>query len=426
MSDEQTHKEVQQGVDLKLKRISSVSAFPPDTVSETYKSAHWRDYADGYKLPGWQALIAAGADATTPFIGFRSSIRYTPAFLQCVANHKATGWIFSETLEGCPFPVSDGSITAEGTVNAVSSASAENIAIAKLYSQILSLQSAVRSGEDFGELRQTLGMLRSPVQGLRTVFLRACKQFEKAAKRRRTRTEMLKVISDTYLEFQFGWNPLALEVGSVLAAWPTDRSTFRFYGLRAGGHDLVDGVLNTLTGDGAGVLMYDSTTQIRTETFCNFRGMYSFGPEGGIDPNSTGAKLGLLPGDFVSTFWNLMPYSFVADYFTNIGTIADSWSVVWSNVRWCCKSVSRQVTTTYGIQRVRLSDPANFDLIHIANDCGQCVIVSKKVERSRQSSVPVPTLQFRLPGLGSKPWTNMAALVASKAKFLRNAFIRYI
>jgi hypothetical protein len=117
--------------------------------------------------------------------------------------------------------------------------------------------------------------------------------------------------------------------------------------------------------------------------------------------------------ELVLTGWELIPYSFLVDYFTNIGEILEAHSLAVSNFHW--KNVTiRRIGTAVKSSRYKpkvLSEYQSYSDFGVS----PCSISaqSKIVSRAPHMGPLIPTLEFSVPWTG-KRWLNMAALAMNR------------
>jgi hypothetical protein len=121
---------------------------------------------------------------------------------------------------------------------------------------------------------------------------------------------------------------------------------------------------------------------------------------------------GLTVREFLPTAWEVLPWSFAIDYFTNVSEIVDAVSYRDVEIVWAKKTVRRE--------RSRRSSPG---AVYAFNNLGSSFklltnIPSKwyekdiRTDRTAISTVEIPPLRFELPGL--KQTINLAALAVSR------------
>jgi hypothetical protein len=117
--------------------------------------------------------------------------------------------------------------------------------------------------------------------------------------------------------------------------------------------------------------------------------------------------------DILPTAWELIPYSFAVDYFTNIGDIVSAWSFGSKDLRW----VSR---TRYSKQ-LRWSEDAGGAHWVNSNPEGSWTYRPESInfsttsfDRGQYYGSLVPDFTWEIPGVGSKKWLNLAALRIAK------------
>lgn len=179
---------------------------------------------------------------------------------------------------------------------------------------------AVLTGEIVSDMAQTLSMIRHPFKAASTLLTKMA-----SFKKKRfgtTGINSAKANASTWLEYRYGWRPLIGDMFSVADAVNKirhrgdrrrsvsrsglDAATTKSCGFSHAGFGAWSGL--TATGRatvefkqrvGAGV-MYEVVNRTTMENVV--------------------AMLGLRPSDVPATLWEIIPYSFVVDWFTNVGS----------------------------------------------------------------------------------------------------------
>jgi hypothetical protein len=117
---------------------------------------------------------------------------------------------------------------------------------------------------------------------------------------------------------------------------------------------------------------------------------------------------GLGTRDFIPTIYELIPYSFLVDYFVNIGEILNAWSFNQADLAWH-NDTNREVfdTSVQVIPRVA-KDENGFTTLDSHVVLQNSFIRTVTFVR-RSDPLGLPSLAFRFPGLGTKA-LNIAAL----------------
>jgi hypothetical protein len=133
------------------------------------------------------------------------------------------------------------------------------------------------------------------------------------------------------------------------------------------------------------------------------------------------STFGLLPERFLPTVWELIPYSFVADYFINVGDIISSYAFHRENIAFGWTTYKAVTERSFSDMLWRpiypLYDavyPAVRRINYIDAWGGGAKTFSKTVTRDHISNdTLMPDLIIHLP-FSNKPWVNIGALLTQK------------
>jgi hypothetical protein len=295
----------------------------------------------------------------------------------------------------------------------------------KFVSKANATQRSLAGGVVLGELGETLRQILHPAQALRAAIPEYLRRVEKRARLARMRhgrrisVEVASVrksvqgaVSGTWLEWAFGAQPLVNDVEGGAKALAK---------IGVNGGTTVERIATHC----------DTVFVTSSEGSYGFSGWGQFGYErrtstdlsvgyyGGVTipvPRQDVSRLlGVTLADLPVTVWELIPWSFLADYFVNVGSILDSLSVLQTNFVFLGTTQKRRVQVN--VERRGWTDnvyPAGKFISPPSVTVSGGRIVTHRVTFSR-TPIPVtaliPSLTFSVPGMGMK-WVNMSALAA--------------
>jgi len=377
----------------------------------------------GERNPFWKDQIRHEQDATTAFSGTmlsgHSGLCFASAKLAyhdiaVGINTRESKWKYRGFLS---YPIVPSTFTSlPGDIQA----RVLNRCIARFLENCTSVRSSIEGGQDFGEYKETLRTILNPLGSLRNKIGSYFSSLRKAKKRYRNPETLRKVLGDTYLEFRFGINPLVSDVASLIA----DAGRFRFptYPVSGKAHEKYDATAST---QGMSLLQFPNGCTMQLNKHTEYRVRYKGAIRSGAQASgqlSWAQSLRLLPEDWLPTAWDLLPFSWVADYFTNIGEIFNALSFVEGNIVWGCRTDRIINTVKYeGLTAATLSPPNPAIWATTANESfahgGESEFRYTSVQRSKLSHGDfLPAFVFRIPG-GKYPYFNMTAVLSG---YVRN------
>lgn len=367
----------------------------------------------GTSLTGWREKIARGENATTAFTGLKQRVEVEETCDYDAKEMLTGGWYVLHTYRtsngGIPWvipthPFSNADIAAIG-----------NQALAKFLKRFRSRTTAFQGLVFGGELRETLRMLRSPLKGivqtLESYFTAVYQRNGRYKKRDR-----IKRSSDLWLEYSFGLGPLVSDLRDAVKAYNAigtmdPREVISAYSEQ----DTV--AISEINGGPAGGI--GPWIDLQTDSFiCRVRYMAGLKIDLDMPPSDQELmRFGLTTQHIAAALWELTPWSFLFDYFSNIGDVIEAGFTDTSRMTWGCKTVridghrliTRRLDETKFYKQYRPGSTVSWNP-------GIIRLFSKSIERSSIGSL-VPDLAFEVPGLGVK-WLNMAALTASRNRAL--------
>jgi hypothetical protein len=298
-----------------------------------------------------------------------------------------------------------------------------NLARGKFYKAVGATRTQMQGLIFLGELRETLRMLRRPAAGLQDAMQNYLNRMKDAKKGRPN--SWMQNISNLWLEHSFGWMPLINDIKAAGNAW-NHLINSRRNGMRqisassALNYDLT-GTLSGFQRPGA-VYQYVGGPYLRT-TRGIFREQHKVRYKGAIYTQVEAPmwedgmnSFGLTLGQFVPAAWELLPWSFLADYFTNIGDILDASVVDMSNLAWVNVSTIRK-TSLHGTLEVDAEATGKGHLpwtvcTQSSSSQSTCEVKRKLVSRWKDSGMSLPNFQFEF-SLSDGQLGNIAGLLGS-------------
>lgn len=376
----------------------------------------------GAENPRHRSQIAAVEQAGTNFVGTRQHMIEQRGYVFAEWQHRSSvlsqyHWHTATGL-GCPENYSSPTYVALPSF----STTVQSRAAARFISNCRDANRAIMAGVSLGEMGETLRMIRRPLQSLRkgvNDYLRDLKKIPKAV---RTRKQAQQAVSGTWLEHSFGWRPLMSDIADGYDALERYRGANRLRTKRVRGFAQdqipIASYMSTPI-DVTGQLYYNHTSnEYQTRQSIHYGVM-------GISHDSRIAMARSLLGfnleDFAPTLYELVPWSFLIDYFTNFGAVIDSWAFNTSRLRWYCRTnriIGERVSTwdlnierTVGLHTVPNLSKCNPGLC----GGGPSIRISRQSSISRRADLPYPKVDFhfKIPGLSTQ-WINIAALIAAR------------
>jgi hypothetical protein len=403
---------------------SSFTVSQPMSVDTIY-----RDQRIGSDNPRWRDIIRQGQDATTFFSGSAFSEPFhcwVTATIKGTEIRKADSHQrdVSYQFDGNPsvdYPPSSG-----GNPDSSVKADVKNRVIRRFLDAIDTAQTSFEAGQDLGEYKETLHSIQRPLGPLRERILSYFDRLTKVgiSKYRINKHGLTKTIADTYLEFHFGWQPLVDDVAKAIA----DCGRFRFpvIPVRASQHAVFS--VQDINVHSQWPFFPVGYTRKYRETstyFLRYKGAIktrNLMPSGQI---SLAQSLQLTPDKWLPTVWDLLPYSWMADYFVNIGEIIRGFSALSTNFAWGC--VTERIRTERAYSEYVLS-PFTFDpngpsaagSIVQSSLGGTGVTWAQSVVRSHLDGTSlVPELQFSVP-TSNYAFANMGSVLRQRGSKISN------
>ena len=366
----------------------------------------------GQSPKDYRAIIAAGGDATSQLRGTRHAAYVHNGFyhyFRTKQSYPLDNQCQSGYAEGAiggilPFP------SAVTVLNSV----ADQKARQKFLNNALQARKAWRGGNFFVEIAETIQMFKHPLKGLEEglhAFIRGVKSLRGYWIRGEIEA-YARHLGNLWLEYSFGWSPLFEDISDINKALQrlvngNNGDSVRVIG--TGTDRTATKPTPQIVSVGGGLSALAECMQFSKSTqSVRYIGSIVARPEGTSLIQDT---FGISYGDILPAVWEGIPWSFLVDYFINVQEQLDSWQFARSDFGFILRGV-RNVSANYrtALYPVKSSlDAAHFEF---QGGGGAAMSGTTYVERIPQLAPPLPSLQFRIPGLGSLKWVNVGALIA--------------
>ena len=371
----------------------------------------------GVSNPYYRKQISEHANATTSMSG-----QYD--FLDLRPFEMHIGWNTTPGQIGHPREIREnifGDVAAGGVLPVLtgdygSLSEAINTAYIRFQKKVAGMNRQIEGGVVIGELRETLHMLRAPAKALLEKLGEYVGTVNKRSRAARNKPKsMKKVIADTWLEYAFGWAPFFNDISDACKLYKEIGRKETFQKISVGANvkrHVAWGGPNT--GIYQDYLRSTETARWYEEAHVRIKGEVRL--RAITNTQAVLQNAGLTFDQFVPTVWELLPWSFLVDYFSNIGDILQYDNRVFTDLAWHCIGTKKDLVKEYLIQP-NIGASAKIlgnAFVGGGGSPGYAKSTSRIVSRYTDSAIGSfrPSLQFELPGLDRQK-LNIAALLAS-------------
>jgi hypothetical protein len=377
----------------------------PEVVLQDQAVDTWTDTFIGSRNPRWKSKIRRGSAAGTSLFGTKQSVEKIPGLFQVQgwvgASQAQINWrsvvYYGDPVLGYTFGPNPNSNL---DIEAYSEASG------KFYRKAVNARRSLQAGVFIAELAKTYRMVKGSAHSIMGLLTRWNNDLRRSKRYIRTKEHRLKYASDKHLEFQFGMKPLMADINGALDLWVSPRREIKRI---TGTATLREPISPTETDSSVGAITLLTSRQGWQETTVKFHGAVKAQVPG---VRGYAQQLGLYPADFVPSLYELLPWSFLVDYVSNLGGIIDALSFPKADLAWCLSTIRKETVRLY----VTTSKPSPL-ITKVFKDSSQAHTVKltrKTVQRTPIPSPPMPSFELKIPGR-TVQWVNMSALVAARA-----------
>lgn len=403
------------------KEIAQLRGRLYNVLGGTYEP-HTTSYMIGESYVGgdnarWLEAVKAGKNATNALEAWKTFLEFRPMDIQATlwlgpGQQLGTG---TDGVNGYPVE----KIPLMPDVTHSPSALADCVA---QFNQKLQEHMRPLQGQVFiGELRETIGMIKQTGRRLAKDIERYATKARQYLRSDYKSRKALKGLSDLWLEHAFGWTPLYHDIAAAVKSLAVPRSNR--IKLRSWGESRsVNVQVENSCGVGAmGVLLIDVLHRNTNVSSAQQVAALDFSLLGQPEPEVVDSfqefadRWGFTASQFVPAVWELIPFSFLVDYYVNIGEVIDSAFTDRRAIAW---GYLTQRTTA--INEIRWSNgrskPAGiYYPIITSNVPGYAKVGTKRFSRE-SGLVTIPPIQIGYPDFGGQKYAHQLALILGRLR----------
>lgn len=377
----------------------------------------------GNKLPGWRGLVKRGLNATTNMTAYEQKVLVNKPALLDLELMRDPNFPTTDCAEIPTSAMSYGQVRPffnHGWVYGLHVGLADNAAKTRYVRKMRAEQTSFQGGIFAGEIFETARLLKSRSTSLRRSlggFVENVKKRSRSIRKNRTIKKREEELANLWLEQSFGWSPLLNDIDEGMqtvanSLYRTDRDPRKMI-VGVGWHeDVYPNVTYATTG--TETYRYRAHFDRHDKVLVKYQGLVNKGSHSVTNLR----RVGLDVHNFLPTVWELIPYSFLVDYFSNVGEIVSALSHSRSDVLWTNRTVVQQSTFNASHWYPEILSPTGVVRVKAAWP-GKAKFRTKLVTRTRNyTGTLIPSMEISTPDLGTR-WLNIAALLRSSKETSR-------
>lgn len=361
----------------------------------TFRGVNLENYTIGVSLADYRRRIAMNANATTPFTGVSTSINFIGIPNKVSWNTAQDSGEYSTRFGFMNSGVQNfgGSSGSLPTLSIVADDAAKAMALKYYNKEINEIFSPFSSQIFAGEIKETLSLLLNPTKSLRrlyeSIYLR------KAGFDKLPNDDRVKAIASLWLEFRLGAMPLINDINSVLQILEgkAKRGFVKAYGEHKSVMKSTVETVPTWTAAHRHSVIWERHVQyflkagITQELLSYHKDLKEY-----LDADFASTA------SFAGTLYELAPFSWLLDYFVNIGDIISSLQNIQTKTNFTVQTrvvTYRETRTWDRSEFVRMN--TQFRDIKLERNIHPTMITTRRrVDRSVIGSV-IPPINFTVP-----------------------------
>jgi len=418
-----------------LQRMDQAAGLGPgyNTTVQRVASTAYQNVRTGTALPKWRSIIKSGGSATTNMSGTKvRRLEATPIRASARRDVVIAGDpLWSRYYEEVQGILPDYNLV-PSHIPGTSIESADSQAIILALSRVRQQRTHFQGLTFLGELGETIRQLKSPFKSARTLidgYFKDLRKMQKGPGRQNrrgssgSRDSFLTTAANTWLEVSFGLKPLISDVKDAAEAMARYQHDTRRTVVTGTGKSraVKDEARNGADGNYLFIYVRARTS---SEQSVRYKVTLDYSRSADFQSSERLRQLnGLTLEQFVPTVWELVPWSFLVDYFSNIGDVIAAGCTSQDEVKFVVRTERLETilvqTFTGGVGPFS-NDP--FVSAGTGQE-GSSVTTRTQVTRQPWGLLAVPSFEFSLPGK-TMQYANMLALWGSNERSLLSRFKR--
>lgn len=364
----------------------------------------------GGDRPTWRDDVAKGRSAGNNVTAQRTFHARSPFSGQSLMIRRKTtprGWEEYRREQSDYYSYYYHSLADPGAASHISEASAE--AVRAFVRKARSMMSPLELGIVFGELNETLGLIRHPGRALVGRIGSYLTKVKKDLRRNKhaSKSKRNEIVGNTWLEYSFGWAPLLKdaeglgEAAGLIAAGLPGRGVHK----KVGRESETPYTMGYVTLTKIGTISFERVRRMETQVT-----MYGQIKDDVGQPGQWPRALGLTGDQILPTIWELVPWSFAIDYFTGVGDFISSMCFPKSSMLYYMRSRhTKSVALTRAAYRTAKPDiKSNALTVTSSMSAGSSSITRELFSRDVPADL-ISEVSFRLPA-SKWAYVNLGAL----------------
>lgn len=191
----------------------------------------------------------------------------------------------------------------------------KSVALAKAYANVNS--STLCTAEYLKEAGETLQMLKHPFRSSHELLRKIYRKGRRGSSKR-TAAASAKAMSDSWLEYRYGWQPILLDMSAIMKLVSEASKRMRVRLVSRASQNFKSELSKVHEVSGGLPRANAATVTARHERDVRVAAGVIYEVQPHTAPEQIMATLGLRARDLPPSLWNLIPFSFVVDWFVNV------------------------------------------------------------------------------------------------------------